>query len=153
MPSENTIYRVCSYLRNFFNRSQSYYSGKVTIVNGALSHTYGLSANQFFLIDGSTKNDGVHLYPITTLEDESFNGVISGMGIPKAVIEIMDKIEAWEAKYSSVDSVNMSPYNSESIGGFYSYNKSSGGSGDTSKDKSGTWQGVFAAELSAWRKI
>ena len=152
LPNENIIFRVCSYLRNWFDRNQPHYSGTVTITNGALSETYGLKAGQYFRIVGSSLNDGIYQYPVTALHDEEFNGSIIGMAIPPAVIAIMDKIEAWETKYADVNGVNMSPFNSESFGG-YSYSKSSGGAGDSTKDKSGTWQGAFGAELQPWRKI
>lgn len=156
MPNESTIFRVCSYLRNWFDRNQPNYSGTVTITNGALSETYGLKSGQYFRIVGSSLNDGVYQYPVTTLHDEEFNGSIIGMAIPSAVIAIMDKIEAWESEYRSLSTrdgrATMSPYNSESFGG-YSYSKSSGGAGDSIKDKSGTWQGAFGAELQPWRKM
>ena len=153
LPNENTIFRVCSYLRNWFDRNQPHYSGTVTITNGALSETYGLRAGQYFRIVGShANNDGVYKYPVTVLNDEVFDGAIVGMSIPLPVLGIMDKIEAWETKYADVNGVNMSPFNSESFGG-YSYSKSSGGAGDSTKDKSGTWQGAFGAELQPWRKM
>lgn len=156
LPNESTIFRVCSYLRNWFDRNQPNYSGTVTITNGALSETYGLKAGQYFRIVGSSLNDGVYQYPVTALHDEEFSGSIIGMAIPSAVIAIMDKIEAWESKYRNLDTRDgraaMSPYNSESFGG-YSYSKSAGGAGDSTKDKSGTWQGAFGAELQPWRKM
>ena len=140
LPNENTIFRVCSYLRNWFDRNQPHYSGTVTITNGALSETYGLKAGQYFRI----------------VNDETFNGSIIGMSISLPVLEVMKKIEAWESKYRNLDTrdgaATMSPYNSESFGG-YSYSKSSGGAGDSTKDKSGTWQGAFGAELQPWRKM
>lgn len=153
MPSESTIYQVCSYLRNFFFYKPTTYIGDITIVNGALDKSYGLLSEQFFCIFNSAKNDGVHQYPTTTLSDETFSGVIRGMSIPKAVIDIMDDIEKWKAEYNDVNSTYMSPYTSESIGSFYSYSKQTGGNADTSKDKSGTWMGTFAAALQSWRKI
>lgn len=156
LPNESTIFRVCSYLRNWFDRNQPHYSGTVTITNGALSETYGLKAGQYFCIVGSSINDGVYKYPVTTLNDETFNGSIIGMAIPPPVLDIMGKIEEWESKYRSYDTRDgraaMSPYSSESFGG-YSYSKSNGGAGDSTKDKSGTWQGVFGAELQPWRKM
>lgn len=155
-PNENTIFRVCSYLRNWFDRNQQHFAGIITVQNGALAETYGLNVGQYFRIVGSTLNDGVHLYPITTLNDETFSGMVQGMAIPPPVLEIMGKIEEWESKYRSYDTRDgraaMSPYSSESFGG-YSYSKSSGGAGDSTKDKSGTWQGVFGAELQPWRKM
>lgn len=153
MPNESTIFRVCSYLRNWFDRNQQHFTGIITIQNGALAETYGLNVGQYFRIVGSrANNDGVYKYPVTVLNDETFNGSIIGMSIPLPVLGIMDKIEAWETKYADVNGVNMSPFNSESFGG-YSYSKSSGGAGDSTKDKSGTWQGAFGAELQPWRKI
>lgn len=153
MPSENTIFEVCQYLRNWFDKNQPKYYGNIAITNGALSETYGLKSGQYFRIIGSTlNNDGVYQYPITTLTDETFNGAILGMGLPKAFIALLNDIEAWKTKYASADSAAMSPLSSESFGG-YSYSKSSGGTVDTSKDKSGTWQGVFGARLAPYRKM
>ena len=152
MPSENTIFEVCQYLKNWFVRNQIKYLGNITISNGALSETYGLKAGQYFRIIGSTlNNDGVYQYPITILTDETFSGAIWGMSLPKAFIALLNDIEAWKTKYASVDSAAMSPYTSESFGG---YSKSGGaGSSDTNKDKSGTWQGVFGARLAPYRKM
>lgn len=151
MPSENTIFEVCQYLKNWFDREQPKYFGNIVITNGALSQTYGLKVGQYFRIVGSTLNDGVYNYPLTTLTDETFNGAIWGMALPNAFIALLDDIEAWKTKYASADSAAMSPFNSESFGG-YSYSKSSG-AGDTNKDKSGTWQGVFGARLAPYRKM
>lgn len=156
MPSENTIFEVCQYLKNWFDRNQLRYIGDITIQNGALSETYGLKVGQYFRIVGSTLNDGVYQYPITTLTDETFDGAIWGMSLPKAFIALLDDIEAWKAKFNNLDTQDgkqaMSPFNSESFGG-YSYSKSNGGTGDTSKDKSGTWQGVFGVRLAPYRKM
>lgn len=151
MPSENTIFEVCQYLKNWFDRNQPKYIGKITINNGALSETYGLKVGQYFRIIGSTLNEGVYRYPLTTLTDETFNGAIWGMSLPKAFLSLLDDIETWKTKYASADSAALSPYSSESFGG-YSYSKSSG-SNDTTTDKSGTWQGVFGARLAPYRKM
>lgn len=154
MPSENTIFEVCSYLKNWFDKN--HYMGEIQIGNGALSESYGLLANQYFRIVGSTLNDGVYQYPVTTLTDETFSGAIWGMALPKPFLALLNEIDAWKAKFNSFDTQDgrqtMSPYNSESFGG-YSYSKSSGGSGDTTKDKSGTWQGAYGARLAPYRKM
>jgi len=107
-----------------------------------------LQDGQYFRIVGSVFNDGVYQYPATGLTDETFDGAIWAMAIPSEVIALASDIEAWKEKYQSIDSPAMSPYNSESFGG-YSYSKSSGGSDDLS----GTWQGAFADRLNHWRKI
>lgn len=152
MPSENTIFEVCQYLQNWFDRNQPRYIGGITIQNGALSETYGLKVGQYFRIVDSTLNEGVYKYPLTTLMDETFNGAIWGMALPKAFVALLDDIEAWKAKYASADSVAMSPFTSESVPGVYSYSKNSGGN-DTTTDKAGTWQGVFGARLAPYRKM
>lgn len=152
MPSENTIFEVCSYLKNWFDRNQPKYFGNVSIINGALSETYDLKVGQYFRIVGSTLNDGVYEYPVTNLEDESFNGAICGMALSKPFLALLDDIEAWKVKYAAADSVAMSPFTSENVPGVYSYSKSSGGN-DTTTDKSGTWQGAFGARLAPYRKM
>ena len=152
MPSESTIFEVCQYLKNWFDRNQTKYIGNIIITNGALSETYGLKVGQYFRIVGSSLNEGVYKYPLTTLTDETFNGAILGMAIPAQFIALLDKIEQWRNKYDSADSIALSPLSSETVTGVYSYSKSSG-SNDTNKDKSGTWQGVFGASLAPWRKM
>lgn len=152
MPSENTIFEVCQYLKNWFDRNQEKYFGDITISNGALTTNYGLKPNQYFRIVGSLLNEGVYQYPTTALTDETFNGAIWGMALPKAFVALLDDIEAWKAKYASADSVAMSPFTSESVPGVYSYSKNSGGN-DTTTDKSGTWQGAFGARLAPYRKM
>lgn len=152
MPNESTIFRVCSYLRNWFDNTQTKYAGEIVIENGALQQTYNIKFGQYFRIVGSDLNDGVYKYPVTVLNDETFDGLIIPMAIPATVLDIMGKIETWESKYANVSSAAMSPFSSESISGVYSYSKSTGAN-DTSKDKSGTWQGTFGAELSPWRKM
>lgn len=150
MPNESTIFKVCTFLRNWFDKYQVHYIGKIEIVNGALSQTYGLKANQYFRIIGSSSNnDGVHRYPVTTLTDEVFDGAIWGMNINSVVLDIMARIEAWEAKYSNANSNAMSPFTSESIPGVYSYSKPAVGE----NSGSGICKGVFDSELELYRKL
>lgn len=154
MPNvnENTIFKVCNYLRNWFDRGQAHFTGEIQISNGALTETYGLKAGQYFRIIGSSNNDGVYQYPVTALTDETFNGSIWGMAIPAAFISILKKIEDYEAEYGNVTSAAFSPYSSESFDG---YSRSGGGAGtkDTAQDSGGTWIGTFGAELAPWRKM
>lgn len=151
LPNEETIEKVCAYLRNWFVKSR--YFGKIEIENGALKSTYGLKPNQYFRIVGSVDNDGIYQYPITTLTDEIFTGAIWLLSFPKSFLELLGKIETWETKFADVSSPAMSPFTSESVAGVYSYSKSASAVSDTDKDKSGTWQGVFGHELKRWRKL
>lgn len=144
---------LCQELRNWFDKER--YFGTFTIDGGQLTDCSYLQNGQYFRIIGSVFNDGVHVWPEDDLQDESFNGAIWAMAVPPAVIALSDKIDEWTDKYDGVDSANMSPYSSESFGG-YSYSKSSGGGSSASKNRGNgapTWQSMFANELNKWRKI
>lgn len=146
---------ICQYLKNWFNRRPDgadypKYYGHFAISNGEIV-TDQLSPGQYYRIMGSLFNDGVHKYGEHDLTDEEFDGSVWSMGVPPEIIALAEDITAWQEKYGGIDSAAMSPYQSESFGG-YSYSKgssSSGGSGGSS----GTWQAVFSARLIPWRKI
>lgn len=142
---------LCKEINNWFDKEK--YFGTFTIENNAITGNYSLQENQYFRIVGSIFNDGVYKNDENlNLTDETFNGAIWAMAIPNEVIALADDIEAWSNKYQSIDSVAMSPFNSESFGG-YSYSKSGGSSSSGNVDLSGTWQGAFADRLNHWRKI
>lgn len=143
---------LCKEINNWFNYNQPKYFGDFVIDNGALAGDYGLQDGQYYRIVGSLFNDGVHRHPARDLEDEFFNGAIWAMAVPNEVIALAEDIEAWKDKYQSLDSPAMSPYNSESFGG-YSYSKGSGSSANGNTNLSGTWQGAFADRLNHWRRI
>lgn len=149
---------VCQYLRNWFTRAQCY--GEFTISNGQLQTQYddGMSFlnvplinGQYFRIIGSVLNDGVYKYPATGLKDEVFSGAVWTMGVPPAVLAIDKEIDEWSAKYNTADSAMLSPFQSESFGG-YSYTKGGGGSSE-SGSSAPSWASVFGARLAPWRKI
>ena len=75
----------------------------------------------------------------------SFTGSVWALAIPKAVIELADEIQKWQEKNGEA---SVSPYRSESFGG-YSYSKST----DAETGDAVTWQSSFKQQLSAWRKI
>ena len=142
---------LCKELNNWFDKERMF--GKFTITNGELTGMdHKLQNGQYFRIVGSIFNDGVYEYPATNLVDEVFDGAVWTMAVPPSVIDLADKISEWNTKYGGLDSVAMSPFQSESFGG-YSYTKKSGGSSASGVDNSGTWQGAFASELNKWRKV
>lgn len=133
--------QVLRHLRNWF--CVCIHNSEFVVENGAINLPF-IQNGQYFRIVGSVFNDGVYQYP-AELKDETFNGSVWALAIPKAVLDIVSDIEEWNAK--NADRVN-SPYQSESFGG-YSYTlKSGNGSGDGA-----TWQSAFASRLNAWRKI
>lgn len=139
---------LCHDLRNYFETDK--YFGKFEIKDNTITGDFILQEGQYFRIAGSVFNDGVYRYDDSMqLDDEEFGGAIWAMAVPDEVIALATEIEEWNKLYGGADSANMSPYNSESFGG-YSYSKSGGGS---STDGTGTWQKAFANRLNKWRKI
>lgn len=147
---------ICQYLRNWFDKDEFHnyfpnWRGTFVISDGELVFPGTLYAGQYFRIIGSVFNDGVHKYG-DILQDEEFTGVIQSMHVPAVIIQLAQDIADWQAKYGTVNSEAMSPFQSESFGG-YSYSKSGGGVGNSVGSVAGTWQGVFQQRLAPWRKI
>lgn len=138
---------LCHDLRNYFETKKFY--GEFKIEDNSITGDYQLQSGQYFRIVGSVFNDGVHVYPPTDLVDETFSGAIWAMAVPDEVVALASEIDDWNNLYGKPDSTNMSPFNSESFGG-YSYSKSGGGA---TSDGAGTWQKAFASRLNKWRKI
>ena len=86
------------------------------------------------------------------MRDEVFSGSIWLLAIPEPVIKLADEIRAWRDKNEAADSSNMSPYVSESFGG-YSYTKGSGGRSGSSSAGAISWKEMFRSRLNAWRKL
>lgn len=140
---------LCQELRNWFDRERHY--GAFTIEGGRITAPF-LREGQYYRVIGSIFNDGVHKYPDDILADETFDGAVWALGIPEAVLDLSLEIDEWRGKYEGVDSAAMSPFTSESFGG-YSYSKSGGGAASGVSGGGGTWQTVFRPRLNMWRKI
>lgn len=139
------IEKICAYIHNYFVYAR--YSGTFTIENGSIALPF-LVDGQYFRICGSRMNDGVYQYPTDALADETFDGVIWEMRVPRAFLDLVAEIEAWQEKYGAATA---GPYQSESFNG-YSYNKG------TASDASGrsvpiTWQTTFGSYLNQYRKL
>ena len=136
--------QVLMNIRRWFPVEGGIHSGTFTIKDGGITLPF-LADGQYFRICGSVFNDGLHQYNVLDLVDETFNGTIWALAIPKAVIELADEIQKWQEKNGEA---SVSPYQSESFGG-YSYSKA------TEAETGGavTWQSAFKQQLSAWRKI
>lgn len=147
---------LCQELKNWFDRGQPRLYGAFEISEGKIidsDFTDVIKNNQYFRIAGSVFNDGVYEYTNDLiLKDEPFVGSIWLMAVPKEVVALSDEIDAWIEKYGNVDSEAMSPFQSESFGG-YSYTKASGSSASGSGSSMPSWQSVFASKLNLWRKI
>lgn len=144
---------ICGYLNNWFLvKPNGIHRGTFEISEGSIDCDF-LQENQYFRIVNSVFNNGVHKYPSSDLSDEEFTGEIWAMAVPPAVIALMSEIQAWNETYGSANSVNMSPFTSESFNN-YSYSKRSGASGSGSSSSAPmTWKDAFGARLARWRKI
>lgn len=143
---------VLRYINNRFDRDSNgtaYGSrkGEFTVEEGTLE-VDGLLDGQYFWVEGSVLNDGLHLYPATDMRDEAFDGEIVFLVVPNSVVDIAAEIEAWNEKNADVIS---SPLQSESFGG-YSYTRASGN--DSGNETPSTaWQLQFGARLRPYRKL
>ena len=157
---------LCQELKNWFDRDRI--TGTFTITGGDITYDdgkqIGLLPGQYFRIVGSVFSDGVHQYitesnkpsetaAVLDLPPETFSGAVWALAIPKEVVSLAEEIAAWRAKYEATDSQAMSPFTSESFGG-YSYSKGSGGNtGSGTGGSASSWIGAFRSRLNMWRKI
>lgn len=145
---------LCRELKNWFDRGQPKILGDFTISNNRFDRRImdKIQYNQYFRIVGSVFNDGVYCFNEgLRLTDETFHGAIWLMAVPNEILDLANDISEWQKKYGGVDSAAMSPFNSESFGG-YSYSKSTGSSG-TGSNGATSWQSAFANRMNRWRKI
>ena len=141
---------ILEYLNNWFTVEEIF--GRFEIKGGSIELPF-LANGQYFRMIGSVFNDGVYKYPAVNLEDEEFEGAVWVMAVPPSVIALAKEIEDWQNKYGGIDSQAMSPFQSESFGG-YSYTKKSGSSSNSGANtKLGTWQGAFAVKLNRYRRL
>lgn len=146
------IGEICAEIRNYFVKDGDIHIGDWEISNGTISPALDFPTD-YFRIVGSRLNDGVHrVFELehSLLIDEKFHGAIWIMSVPTEFILLANEIEAWQKKNGSVNSVNMSPFQSESFGG-YSYSKGAGSSGAGSSVP--TWQKQYASRLNRYRRI
>ena len=136
--------QVLMHLKNWFLVPGGIHEGTFTIEDGGITLPF-LANRQYFRICGSVFNDGLHQYPASDLKAETFDGTVWALAIPQAVIELAAEIEAWQKKNGDA---SVSPYQSESFGG-YQYSKAT----DSVSGGAVTWQSAFRSRLNAWRKL
>ena len=136
--------QVLMNIRRWFPVDGGIHSGTFTIKDGGITLPF-LADGQYFRICGSVFNDGLHQYPASDLKAETFEGTVWALAVPQAVIELAAEIEAWQKKNGDA---SVSPYQSESFGG-YQYSKAT----DSASGGAVTWQTAFRSRLNAWRKL
>lgn len=137
------IYDVMKSINNFFEDENGYNYGVWEIKDGLITLPFLLN-NQYFRIIGSVFNDGVYKYDANLeLVDETFDGTIVALKPPKAFMDLVAEIEAFNDKYGTI-----TPYTSESFLN-YSYSKASGANGTGQI----TWMDAYRSKLNKWRKL
>lgn len=147
---------ICDYLHNNFDRDMPHFYGKFEIKNGVIESfndgDMGLQNGQYFRIFGSVFNNGVWKYGEDSLpKDEIFDGAVVLMAVPPDLVSLLGEIEQWMQKYGGADSVNMSPFDSESFDG-YSYSKAQGFA-STGGGMLNSWLAVYSTRLMRWKRL
>ena len=136
--------QVLMHLKNWFLVPGGIHEGTYTIEDGGITLPF-LANGQYFRICGSVFNDGLHQYPASDLKAETFEGAVWALSVPQAVIDLAVEIEEWQKKNGDA---SVSPYQSESFGG-YQYSKAT----DSTSGGAVTWQSAFRRRMNAWRKL
>lgn len=141
---------ICEHLHNWFDTRNGIFIDRTvdtfTISDGVISpFPSSLIGGQYIRIVGSLLNDGIYKLPadfiINELEDETFDGAIFGLAIPKDLVTLDSEITAYVAANPAT------AYTSESFGGW------SGTRATSANGAALSWQTVFGARLNRWRKI
>lgn len=133
---------ICAEIKNYFCYYTDRYIDDWTISDGVITPSITISTD-YIRIVGSRKNDGVHKVSEMQLQDEAFHGAIWIMSPPKDFLTLVSEIESWQASNGAVDNHAMSPFNSETLIGAYSYSKSG----------IATWKDVYATRLNRFRRV
>lgn len=142
---------ICAEIRNYFTYEQDKHIGDFAIVDGKIAPSINIPTD-YIRIVGSHLNDGVHKISDNDLKDEgSFHGAIWVMSPPQSFLDLAEEIAAWMDTNGKPDSQAMSPYQSESFGG-YSYQKA-GGSSSTGSTTGANWAAAYETRLKAYRRI
>ena len=145
---------ICAEIRNYFvAHEEDKHYGYFEIQGGNILPPFEILTD-YVRIVGSHKNDGVHerRQGGFDVEDEGkFAGAIWVMSPPPAFLDLVNDIELWVQKNGTIDSLAMSPYDSESFGGYaYSKSKTTNANGASVPLN---WQTMFASRLNIYRKI
>ena len=137
-----SLFELLRYLRNFFPGQRWSFQNE-QIAGGQIALP-GLENGAYYLIEGSRKNNGIHVYGQSGLYSETYTGVVTEACVPDDLLSLWQEICEWQEK--NADALQ-SPYTNESFGG-YSYSKAT-----TSTGEPVSWQTAFASRLKIWRKL
>lgn len=135
---------ILGYLRNDFH-TDIFREKTFTIEDGTISLPFVLEG-QYFKIEGSALNDGVYLYPAKELMDETFEGRITALAIPRALRDKLPEMASYDA-WRSAQIQKGGVFSSESFNG-YSYTIQTNSDGSLF-----TVCQYYREFLKKWRKI
>ena len=75
---------VLRHLNNWFLVPDGVHTDTYTIEGGGITLPF-LQSGQYFRVVGSVFNDGLHQYPATDMIDETFDGAIWALAVPKSI--------------------------------------------------------------------
>ena len=122
------LYEVMNHIHNFFPVKGAAITGKITIgewlfdthtdaMAGTEDRRYSdtairlpLQDGQYYLISGSIFNDGVYQYHkgnAAPLQEETFDGVVVPLAIPKPFLSLVDEISEWQGEKRQFRSVSV----------------------------------------------
>jgi len=145
---------ICAEIKNYFTYEDDKHIGDWAVVSGEITPSFDIPTD-YIRIVGSRKNDGVHKRGqngFDLVDEGSFHGAVWVMSPQKAFLDLAAEIAAWQAKNGALDSQAMSPFNSESFGG-YSYSKSGGSASGGSSSAGASWRDAYATRLDIYRRI
>lgn len=160
MADAVTLEKVLAHIHNWFTRETLSISG-CEVVGGQLpaSVAEAVPSGAWYRIEGSYLNDGLHLRGAEDegLTDEEFDGTLTVLTVPKALLAVVDEISDWVAANAEARSkAAASPYQSESFGG-YTYSVRSDLTGGSSGSSGGGgltgWQAAFKSDLDPYRRL
>lgn len=142
---------ICAEIKNYFIAQEGdIHIGDFAIESGAIVPSLDFPTD-YIRIVGSRLNDGVHKVSAHDLVDENdFHGAVWIMSPPKSFLDLAAEIKTWQDANGKPGSTAMSPFYSESFGG-YSYSKSAGSV--SGKGAATTWQSQYASRLKIYRRI
>lgn len=138
MDERVSLFELLTYLRNYFPGRKWGFSDYA--ISGGEIVLNDMWDGDFYLIEGSRRNDGIHVYGDHDLLPEAFSGTVTELKIDNRLLKKWKEINSWCREN---DKLIRSPYQSESFGG-YSYSKTSATT---------SWKTVFADDLKPWRKL
>ena len=87
---EQTMYELLKYIRDFFPGDR--WTCAEEPIQGGKIVLPGLEDGDFYLIEDSRRNDGVHVYGTCDLRGETLTGYVTECRIPPAILSFAEEI-------------------------------------------------------------